>query len=233
MWVGPSRAIYGQNVALALPVTSLLYAGVVYLGAIALAVLLAAVLGAERIWVAKKHTTRTALLWAEVASWIVVAFIANVLAVSVAFGRPGDPAWSPLVEQAYLILHVAVLGLAFRRLYGLLRGRWAPPTPDPRRATSTIRLLRAVAVLVIVVTQVPLAVLFGVLGPNPAKNTWPVTIVNAAQRRSMYLLHRDEKWVMGVDSESSKLIRVPLKEHDEIVFEPHDLRPQRTAAGRR
>jgi hypothetical protein len=94
-------------------------------------------------------------------------------------------------------------------------------------------LLRAVAVLVIVVAQIPLAVLFGVLGPNPAKNTWPVTIVNGGQRQPMYLLHQDEKWVLGVDSVSWQLIRVPLREQDVIVFEPHNLRLQRPAAGRR
>ena len=233
MWVGPSRALYGQNVALALPASTLLFAGVIYLSTVGLAILFGAMLGAERLWWPKGHMARGTLLGAEVAFWLIGIFLANAFARGVAFGSPGSLTWTTVAEPAYLVVHVIVLALAFRRLYGLVRGRWAAPDPQRRPQTPNIRLLQAVAVLVIVVMQVPLALLFGVLGPNPAKNIWPVTIINGGARQPMYLLHQNDKWVLGVDSLSRSLVRLPLDDRDVIVFGPHNPRLQRSVAGRR
>jgi hypothetical protein len=109
-----------------------------------------------------------------------------------------------------LLAHVAILGFGFRRLSGLIGARLWPPNGERRTWTPALRIAQAIAVVVALYSQVPLALLYGVLGPNPAKSHHSAVLHKDGQQdRSVLLLDGRSEEMLLFDSKSGVPIVVP------------------------
>jgi hypothetical protein len=144
-----------------------------------------------------------------------------------------DPFGAPYTTF-YLFGHVVVVGLGLRRLHGVFRGEVFWSRPERRLRTPSTRLLQATFVVVALFTQIPLAILFGVLGPNPARYPAPVEVTLDVEgelvRREWYLIQDGASHLIAYDGRAGTILKVPSMAVREIVWlrgvEP--LQPYRT-----
>src|SRR5262245_40567944 len=177
LWAAPSRILYGRNLAPELPATALLEPGIYYVAVLMMSALFGAMLGPARLVESRmRWLPRALLLTIEILWWLTLVVFVSVVGYRLANGDPALAIPSSGVEVGYPIAHVVVLGLALRRFYGLLRSRFEPPNPDPRETSAPLRILQSALVVLIVYFQIPIALLYGVMGPNPAKRARPVTV---------------------------------------------------------
>jgi hypothetical protein len=133
------------------------------------------------------------------------------------------------LQLLYVLAHVCIMTFSFRRLYGLVRARWAPPSPDRRIWTPVGRILHGVAVLLVVYAQIPLALLFGMLGPNPANDKRQIVVKRGEVEFPMLMIAQASDRIIGFNTDTQTVVSIPL---DTEVIISHATRKQSTQPGR-
>jgi hypothetical protein len=211
MWAGSSRLLYGRNIAAELGFGSLLIPGLFYVGVLAAAAIFAGAVGRRRLIDAERSPSRVPGVVLEVLFWIFIIVAANGLAFSLIYRVFPLPVTEGAWEMVYVVIHVVLLGFGFRRAHGIWRAATYPPELDRRNTSAPLRLLQALVVVLFLVSQVPVALLFGVLGANPAKTTHPAVIYRADHDPlRVRLIERNENRILAFDEEQRLIVRVPL-----------------------
>lgn len=218
LWIGPSALFYGFNVAPYVGVSALIEPGIVYFATLLLAGLIATVVGLESSKALAKYPSRAAILVFEVAFWLAALLLLSAAGYHLATARPVLWAQTPAGNSGYFVFHVVVLAAMLRRGYGLVKSRFFPPSPDRRARSARLRLAQAALLALIAFVQIYLALLFGVLGPNPAKRLLRATVHYSSIRpdlgaeprmRELYLISRSSIRVLGYDPIADELVDLP------------------------
>jgi hypothetical protein len=181
LWKAPQSTLYGLDLAPYLSVRSLLEPGVVYVGSLLLAAVLAYAIGLERFarplalrlkWV--RHLPREVL---DIAGWFGWLAVFAALLATYEFVNTKEPVVDPVGNMLYLPIHLIVAGALMRRVWGLLLGRSRNPEDERRSQSHRGRVVTACFSMALLFAHVPLALVFGALGPNPARRLSPVSVV--------------------------------------------------------
>ena len=227
LWVAPGRQIYGQVLSRELSPWALIEPGMVYMGVMILSATFAVMVGIERLQRPLRYLSRTTLVVADIAFWFIVAVVSTRLAYDFTYGKPFGVILDPASTYCYMLVHVIVVGFGLRRLYGLLRSRLAAPIPDRRRVSPGLRVLQACLAMALLFAQAPLAILFGALGPNPAKRVHPVAIQMRSDvvspfpnssKRWMFYIDRNSERVLGYDHVERRVVEIPQDRIAEIQW---------------
>jgi hypothetical protein len=220
LWTGASLQLYGRNVAPFLSVTSLIEPGVQYVGALLLAGLIAAMIGLERL-APMGRVRRPIAVGFAILLWSAIICVLAAVGRALALGRSAIPTPGTDLSNLYSIVLLIVLAEAIRRTHGLLKGRFAPPTLERRRKTRSIRLLHAILLALLAFVHVHLALVFGVVGPNPAMRistvrvtyrTWDPGGEETIRQRELYFIERNSQRLLGFDPGHEELIQVPASQ---------------------
>jgi hypothetical protein len=219
-----------------LGISALLEPGVTYVIVLVMAGLFAAMVRLPRL-VYFKGLSRTAIALLEIVFWLAVITAATGIGAAFAMGAPPRSLPGPRTELPYFVIHITVVAFAFRRAYGLLRARFAPPSPDRRRTSSALRILEGVLLLVLLYSQFALAVLFGVMGPHRAKGLRPAAVVELGESgapvtKRILLIERTDTYLTGYDTEKETVVQIPSARILRIEIPPHNTRLQPAASRR-
>lgn len=214
MWIVPARQLYGQLVSSELSLRAIAEPGLLYLGTLVLAAMFAIVLGITRLQRPLRYLSRTTMVVGDLVFWFCVAVMSGAIAYTASYDRSFGVILDPATSYVYMFFHVVLVGFGFRRVYGLLRSRLAAPVPDRRSPSSGLRLLEAGLVVALLFAQAPLAILFGGLGPNPAKRVRAVDVhmeASIAPTATRWLLYIDENEnrLLGFDPGSNRVVGIP------------------------
>jgi len=229
MWIVPSQRLFKTNLAPIISVSGLMEPGIIYACSLMLSIVFAYVVGSKKLLPFRRPARREWGILFELAIWFVFVFVASILGF-LAVRRPldfvsADPAGSTL----YLVLHVVVIGFSFRRFYGLVRSKFIDPTRDRRRSSFVIRTAEGTLAVLLLYVQVPAAILFGSLGPNPVNRVCPITICikgdsdgtsqgESISYRALFIERSSERFLV-FDRESKKVIGWPVNCVLEVVWE--------------
>lgn len=229
MWVAPSRQLYGRNLASAVGVAGLLEPGVIYVAAIAFASVFAAVVGMPRIFTYSRPRRRAWRLVIDLALGVVISSLIGISAQLAAARTPSVALTDPAGSSLYLVAHVVVLGLVIRKLWGLVGGSVFPPPLERRQKTPIVRVLEGLLVLVLLSVQVPMVLLFGALGPNPAKRVTPVdlTLISTTSSENQLeyvtchanLISVNSEFFLVFDRDLHRITEIPRTRVQEIRWE--------------
>lgn len=229
MWIVPSQRLYKMNLAPIISVSGLMEPGIIYVCSLMLSIVFAYVVGSKKLLPFRRPARRELGILFELALWLIFVLVASFLGF-LAIRRPldfvsADPAGSTL----YLVLHVVVIGFSFRRFYGLVRSKFIDPARDRRRSSFIIRTAEGTLAVLLLYVQVPAAILFGSLGPNPVNRVCPITIsvqsdaAGVSQdellpHRALFIERSSERYLV-FDRESKKVVGWPVSRVSEVVWE--------------
>lgn len=212
MWLAPARQLFGQPLTSQLSLRAILEPGLLYTGTLALSAAFAYVLGLRRLQRPFKHLSRATLVVSDLLIWFLVAAVATPIAYAATYGGSFGIILDAPTAHVYMFGHIVLVGFGFRRLYGLLRSRMFSGASDRRQASSGLRLLEAGLAVALIFAQAPLAILFGALGPNPAKRVRAVEVQLAAPVPSTkWLLYvdQDRHRLLGFDAATRRIVGIP------------------------
>lgn len=222
MWIGPSTILYGRNLAYDVSARALLVPGIVYLVTLAVAAAFAFLLGAERLvalpdavrrrFEAHGYATRCVVTAMEIVFWLGILQAGTALS-GMSAPNPPELASAAVSTELYLIVHVAVVALAFRRVYGLVKRRLHSNGGGGARP-PLLRLLQAVLFAVLLFAQPILAALFAVLGPNPVTQkrlaaVYESSTTEGIQCRLVTLVDRGPKSLVVYDDSLKTILVIP------------------------
>jgi hypothetical protein len=232
--------LYGRNLApvAAGPVVPVLEAGVLYVALLVVAAGAAAVVGMERLGPPFARLPRWMFRALDIAVWLTFIALFNFLSGVYAHGLvPPSHLLDPWEGVLYFLVHSVALVWSFRKMYGLLRPLLGSPTPEFRRPSVAARLMGGALFWLLLATQIPLAIVYGALGPNPAKRVTPITIATssmlsteAARPREYLLLYETTHEFVAFDADSNLVVRFPRSSVGMITLPHYSHRQERLLA---
>ena len=208
MWAGPSMAQYNQNLALSVSPGALILPGIAYVAVLLAAGFSAVVLGTERVVGPVLSRNRSVGTTLEIFYWVTLLLLANGVAHGVATRDLPFVTRFPPFEVAYLVAHVIIVGFGLRRLYGVVVGRFRPRNEERRSSSPYLRAAQAILAIVILYAQVSLALLFSVLGPNPAKEHQEAIITETGRDVRVVLLDETNEYFLVFSPREDTIRRI-------------------------
>lgn len=230
LWIAPLVRDYGAAGLAVLPeldTSGLLLPGISYVLTMFLALIVAVVIGPKRLWKPPEQLRRIHLVSIEVLTWLCLLLASNALGYFAAHGRPQSLPGLWWLSLLYYSLHIVLLAMCYRRFFGLLRGRLQPPGPrhivdppktDDRESTTKLRVAHAVLALVLILVNIPMALLYGAFGPNPvnvhrrvAVHLQPGSIADSvltSPQQLCYIDHNSHRF-LGYEKTTGRIVELP------------------------
>jgi hypothetical protein len=223
MWIAPSIHLYGQNIASRVEVRGLIEPGIFYVFILACSLAFAVVVGLPRFQPPIIQFSRASRLAIELSVLFTIVVGYSYLGERLSLGSGAPLVADPAGSQTFMFAHVVILGMMWRRAIGLVRGRIAAPFPERRKLGPYTRLLKGALMVTLLVVQIPMAIVFGALGPNPAKRTRPITVVRASgagngavEDRELLFVSKNADYLLAYDGSTKNIVEIPKGQIREV-----------------
>ncbi len=226
MWVAPSLQLYGANLAPKIGISGLLVPGICYTVTLVLAAVFAVVVGSRSLIRLPWPRRREVRVFGELVLWALSIFAISIASNIIAHNTTSAIRSGPSGSTIYVVTHLLVVGFTIRRLFGILRSRLTHPAVERRRTSWFLRVAQGLLAMLLLYVQIPLALLFGALGPNPVRQKFPATVFLGAQTdandrgyhssRVVDIVDSNDERLLVYDERSRIVVAIPQREVKEI-----------------